>query len=453
MENTMLNLLKNKWVKNSLLVATTFCVIEGFDFLQSIKAFAQTPKADIEKVEPGSVDEDEELHGDFLGVFLDGFFRYDDYIKQELLWINYVRDRKQADIHILMTIERTAARGREYTLTFTGLEGFSAINDTLKYYTKGTDTREMTRRGILRTVEMGLIPYIAETPIAQFISIDYKGKRQPVFQEEDKWDNWVLLFDVHGSLNGEEARKSVSFEGSISAERVTPNWKISQSVRTNYSKRDFKTSDEDISAISRWHSNRGLIVKSLSKHLSAGISHSLSSSIYSNTKISFSLAPAVEYNIFPYEESTRREFRFLYRIGARKRKYIEETIYDKLEETLFYESLSATFELKELWGTVISTLEGSHYFHDLNKNRLQLYSNLSLRLFEGFSLTFSGNASMIRDQLSLPKEEATEEDVLLRIKQLATQYDYRFTIGFRYRFGSELSNIVNPRMSSGRRWY
>ncbi len=60
---------------------------------------------------------------------------------------------------------------------------------------------------------------------------------------------------------------------------------------------------------------------------------------------------------------------------------------------------------------------------------------------------------MIRDQLSLPKKEATEEDVLLSIKQLATQYDYRFSIGFRYRFGSELSNIVNPRMSSGRRWY
>lgn len=436
-----------------LLLLAPLCVLAEFESLPGNKAFAQPPEADIEKAKASPEEENNEPQGDILRVYLDGFYWYDDYIKQELLWINYVRDRKQADVHLLMTIERTAARGREYTLTFSGLEEFSAINDTLKFYAKGTDTRETTRRGILRTVKMGLIPYVAHTPIAQFISIDYRGKRLPVSKEEDKWDNWVLFIDANGSLDGEEARKRVSFEGSISAERITSNWKISQSVRTNYSKRKFITSDEEISTISRWHSNRGLIVKSFSSHLSAGISHSLSASIYSNTKISFSLAPAIEYNIFPYDESTRREFRFLYRVGTRTRKYLEETVYGKLEETLFYESLSATFELRELWGSIISTLEGSHYFHDINKNRLELYSNLSLRLFEGFSLTFNGNASMIRDQLSLPKEEATEEDVLLRVKQLATQYDYRFSIGFRYRFGSEMSNVVNPRMGSGRRRY
>ena len=67
-------------------------------------------------------------------------------------------------------------------------------------------------------------------------------------------------------------------------------------------------------------------------------------------KFEISPAPVVEYNLFPYSESTRRQLRFLYKIGYDFVRYREETIYDKMKETLFGQSLSATLEIKEPWG-------------------------------------------------------------------------------------------------------
>ena len=57
---------------------------------------------------------------------------------------------------------------------------------------------------------------------------------------------------------------------------------------------------------------------------------------------------------------------------------------------------------------------------------------------------------MIRDQLSLPMKDATEEEILLNIRQLATQYYYFASIGLRYTFGSIYSNVVNPRFNQRR---
>ena len=79
------------------------------------------------------------------------------------------------------------------------------------------------------------------------------------------------------------------------------------------------------------------------------------------------------------------------------------------------------------------------------------YNNIDLRLFEGFSLEIRGIVSMIRNQLSLPKEEASETDILTRRREIATDYDYYLSFGFRYTFGSIYSNVVNPRFGSGRR--
>jgi len=80
-----------------------------------------------------------------------------------------------------------------------------------------------------------------------------------------------------------------------------------------------------------------------------------------------------------------------------------------------------------------------------NENGLSLYCRLSLRLVEGFSLNLSGYASRIHNLLSLPKGEATEEEVFLRRRQLAKSYDYFGSVGISYSFGSIYNSIVNPR--------
>ncbi|MFH5882752.1 hypothetical protein ACG2F4_00460 [Halalkalibaculum sp. DA3122] len=54
--------------------------------------------------------------------------------------------------------------------------------------------------------------------------------------------------------------------------------------------------------------------------------------------------------------------------------------------------------------------------------------------------------SLINDQLSLSKQDLTEEEIILRQRALATDYSMSATIGVSYTFGSIYNNIVNPRM-------
>ena len=180
-------------------------------------------------------------------------------------------------------------------------------------------------------------------------------------------------------------------------------------------------------------------------HWSIGTWITASSSTYNNIDIALNPAPAVEYNFFSYSESTRRQLRFLYRLGYSFRRYREETIYDKISENLLSESLSVTLELKERWGSISTSLEGFHYFHDFSKYRVEIYSDLELRIFKGLSLNLFGAFSAIHDQLSLPKGGATVDEVLLRRRELETHFDYFASIGFSYTFGSVYSNVVNPR--------
>ena len=71
-----------------------------------------------------------------------------------------------------------------------------------------------------------------------------------------------------------------------------------------------------------------------------------------------------------------------------------------------------------------------------------------MRLMKGLSVRLYGQGSRIRDQLSLPREGATDDEVLLRQSELATQYTYSALLGLSYSFGSIYNSVVNPRFGS-----
>src|SRR5512133_1631538 len=52
-----------------------------------------------------------------------------EYIKTEVTFVNYVRDRKEAQVHILVTIQSTGSGGREYKLNFLGQNEFQGLDD------------------------------------------------------------------------------------------------------------------------------------------------------------------------------------------------------------------------------------------------------------------------------------------------------------------------------------
>lgn len=367
-----------------------------------------------------------------------------DFIKTEIPFVNYVWDSKEAQVHVLITTQETAGGGVEYTITFMGKQDYSGMGDTLKYISKQFDTEDDIRRGMVQSLKMGLMRYVAKTPVADQISISFAPEVAPT-AVVDKWNNWVFSISLNGFFNGEKIRNFNRIYGTFSAKRITLDLKVNLSVNTSYYESNFKTEDRTITSILRSKSFYGLVVKSLNDHWPLGISASANSSTFNNIKFSFGTAPTIEYDLFPYSQSTRRQLRFLYSAGQEFSRYMEETIFDKTSENLFYEALSVTLELKQTWGSVTTNVEGSHYFHDVSKNRLQLYSELSLRLFKGLSFNLTSYVSLIHNQLSLPKGGASREDILLQRKQLATQYQYFATIGLSYTFGSIYSNVVNPR--------
>ena len=393
-------------------------------------------------------DEQEIIQPDMNGapkVFLDCGRACDrNYIRTEISFVNYVRDRKDADVHVLVTTQRTGSGGQEYTMNFIGLKDYEGMNNTLKYSSGRTDTDDEERKEMAHVLKAGLIPYVARTPILNQIKFDYKKRTEPI-EVEDRWNYWVYYLSLRGSLSGQQTYSNSELNGNISVSRVTPASKFRVGLSAEFRERIFKFDDTTITSPSEEKNFSGLWVKSISDHWSFGGWFGANSNTFDNSKFRSYLAPALEFNIFPYAESTRRQLRVLYRIGIGYYSYREETIYDKFEEMLFSEALSVTFEQKEPWGNVSGRIEGSHFFHDFSKNKLVLSGNISFRLFKGFSFSLNGRYSSIRDQLSLPKEGASFDEILLRIKQLQTNYSYSLSLGFSYSFGSIFSNVVNPR--------
>jgi hypothetical protein len=112
------------------------------------------------------------------------------------------------------------------------------------------------------------------------------------------------------------------------------------------------------------------------------------------------------------------------------------------------QELGIAAQFKQKWGTINISMEGSNYFHNFSFNRLRLNAELNLRIYKGLSLTIYGGAQLVHDQLNLPKGDVSSEDVLLRRRQLASQYNYWGSIGLSYSFGSIYNNVVNPRFGN-----
>ena len=381
-------------------------------------------------------------------VFIDGNHLDMNYIKEEIQFVNYVRDRTEADIHVLITQQGTGSGGNEYTLKFIGQELFEDLQNELKYYANKIDTKDESRKGLVQMLKLGLASYVARTPIGAIIQIQMDRKVRST-AVEDAWNFWVFSLSANGRLNGEKSRTYNSLFGNVSLNRTTPQSKFRLGISTNIEESKFDYEDYKETSRSTYRALDGLYVFSLGEHWAIGGFLSLNYSTYSNISLGLSVHPAVEYNVFPYSQSTRRQLRFLYKIGYNLDKYFEETIYDKMEDRTLSQTLSATFDFTQPWGNVEITLEGSNYLHDFSYNRFKLSANLSIRLFKGLSLTVDGRYSAMHDQLALRKGTAELEEVLLRRTELASNYSYQARIGLSYSFGSVYSNVVNPRFGSG----
>lgn len=369
------------------------------------------------------------------------------FFQKEIAFVNYVQTEDEAQVLVEITSRKTDA-GEEFSLILTGQKEFAGVNDVLRYTAAPNMTPDEAKPEVARLLKLGLLRYVSKTPIAGRISLAFKDQVKPT-AVVDPWNFWVFSLSVNTFLNGEETYKMRNIFGNFSASRVTPEWKLRFSVSGSSSKSTFSVGDYNYESSSESLNFNGMVVKSISDHWSVGASLGMSSSTYSNIKLNIAPSAAVEYDLFPYSESTKRQLRILYSVGINIGRYRELTIYDKMKETHLRESLDITLEFKQPWGTISTSLDGSHYFYDLKKNRISLDGEISLRIWKGLNFNFYGGGSRIHDQIFLAKGEASLEEVLLQRRQLETTYNYFFSVGLSFSFGSIYSNVVNPRFGSG----
>lgn len=397
-----------------------------------------------------------------LNIFLDCNSCDDDFVRTEINYVNWVRDREVSDVHLLVTRQSTGGGGTEYTLALIGLRSQAGLTDTLRYVAPQQNTPDLTRRGMTRVMKLGLARFLAHTTMADRFNLTLApapanasgASTAPSQQVIDPWNFWVLTVSGSGNTSGEKQNSFNSLSGGLGARRITNNWKINLSARQSYNESKFNFDLPDgttrtTTSIRRSLSFSELAVKSLGPKLSAGLVSSVGSSTFENKSFYYRITPAVEYDLFPYSESTRRMLTVQYSAGVERNRYNEETIYFKTDETNPLHSLNLNLSQTQPWGSANIGISGSQYLNDAQKKSASVFASTNVRILKGLSFSVSGSYSSIHDQIHLPRRGATEEEVLLRQRSLQTSYSYFGFASLNYTFGSIFNNVVNPRFGGG----
>ena len=388
----------------------------------------------------------------------------DDFLRTELTWLNFVRDRTLAVVHILATSQSTGGGGTELTVAFIGLGAMSAKVDTIVAISPQSDTFDERRNLVKRVVSQGMLRFVSNTPLAGRLSVAYRAPSAGTTVDatrgaRDKWNLWVFRVGGGSFFNGEESYKYYNINGSVEARRTTAANKTFINFRGNKNEDRYTIPDDDptdgvdnsqvLVTKRRNYNAEALWVRSINEHWSAGVQANASSSITSNLQLGTRFGPAIEFDVFPYTQSTRRQIIARYSVGMKSLDYDSLTIYDKLKETRPDHRFTLAGEATQPWGGFYGNVTASQYLNEPSKYRIDGYAGMNWRIVRGLNLGFDMGYTKLRDQLNLKRGTASQEEVLLRLRQLATGYYYYGSINISYTFGSVFSNVVNPRFTQG----
>jgi hypothetical protein len=390
-----------------------------------------------------------------LRVYVDcsGRFCDFDFLRREISYVNYVRDRQDSQVHLLITSQGTGAGGRNYVLDFIGRETFEGMDDRQEVATAPALPEEEVLGRVTRAIGLGLARYIAQTASAErarLIVEEEVGEQVATGPEDDPWNFWVFRTSLEASVEGEDRQNQLSLEGRLSSNRVTEKLKVELSVDGQYDRENFEVNDSTtVKSIEREYEFESLAVWSLGDHWSAGAQGSIEHSSFRNQDLGIRIAPALEYNLFRYEDSERKQFTLLYSVGFNSFDWKEETLFGKTSERRFDQSLRASLAVKQTWGEAGGELQASHYLDEPARHRFDARVFVRLRVVRGLSFNVSLDGSRVRDQINIPAGDATPEEILLEIRELETEFEYDVSLGFSYTFGSIFNNVVNPRFEGG----
>lgn len=374
-----------------------------------------------------------------------------DYVRTEMKMVDFVRDRFQCDVHVLINTQFSTTGGEQQQVNFFGQKRFQGMSDTLTYFNDPTATDDQKRKQLVQYLKLGLTRYMAKTGVAKNLQItlpiDSTGKTEKTETQDkkDPWNYWVYQFGASGSLNGNQNNRSSSLYSYINADKETENWKINFSLSLDRSTQVFEENNQESKFESKNYSGELSVAKSLNKHWSYGISSSYENSLYSNVQAAFIFRPKIEYSLFPYEKFNSQRIVVQYLLGPLHNNYYDTTIYFKTKEWEVQQSIRLLTSFNKPWGNINLGIFWSNYFDDFSKNSLSFNGAVSWKITKGLNFGIYGFYGLVHDQITLRKGAATRDQLLVNNRELLSTYEFNLGVGFSYRFGSINNSIVNPR--------
>lgn len=399
--------------------------------------------------------------GDALRVYLECAARGcdTDHFRQEVAFVHWVRDVRDAEVHLLITSQGSGS-GTEYVLDFLGRGSLVGREDQLRLASSSTDTDDERIQGLTGVIAVGLARFavLAGRGGAFTVTPAGAGDEHPPARQgpvDDPWDYWVFRVSGDVEYDGEESERSRDLGASFSVDRTTEQWNIAIVGRGSLVRNEFDL-DADSTIVDErddWFA-QARVFYSLAERWSAGLEAGGNSSTRNNTRVGGQVGAGVEFSFFPYEEWTRRRMTLQALLYLRYFDYDDTTIYGKDTERVWESNLRWSLGFRQPWGTANLNASAAAFLHDPGKfYRLSAGGHLSVRIVRGLEWNLSGDVSQIRDQIFLSAARLSPEEVLLRRRQLPTDYSFEFSTGFSFTFGSIYNNVVNNRFggTGGRR--
>jgi hypothetical protein len=390
-----------------------------------------------------------------LKIFVEGDFRMDfNHMRNNTPFVNFVNDPKVSEVHIIMSRQRTGGGGYHFSIQYYGLEFPKMPEFKLSCYTLSFDTDEIVREKLVKTMHVGLLLYINEKNGLGGLFVKNKKNKGGAnvgtvdsLEDYDPWNKWIFRVGALIDFSGQERKNRFNYKLYGRASKITDSWKINfEYDDQRYEGTVEKDSGEKIKSLNVYRDADIRLIFSIDPHWSYGVFMQAEQSTYRNLKTSFEAIPAIQYNVFDWDESDRKQFTFSYDVGPMFNNYYETTVLDKMSEWLWRESIEINLSKIETWGELEIWLEGGHFFPGFSNYYYETGIDLGFRVSKGFSVTFQLEAESIHNQIYLPGSQLTDQELLLNTRQLPTTFEYSGTIGFRFQFGSFYNNVVNERL-------
>jgi len=392
--------------------------------------------------------------------------------RTEIDWVDWVNDREVADVHLIVSSLSMGAGGREYQLDFIGREAQEDYADEMRYQSFSTDTDIERLDGLTEAISIGLLRFSTAAGFRGLVNISgasADGLMMPdrvvgADEVEDPWDLWVFRINANYNVDGESRRRSENLYSSVIASRISPTWKLYFSTNVNSRDREFELEAGTFTDTRTDWGVRPWVVYTLADHWSMGVRGEVARQPRYNQEFRWEVTPGIEYSLFPYEEATRKALTLSYRIGPAHRRYIEETLYGQNSETRWEQWAEIDLSARQPWGETGASISASSFIFlpEIDAFQDGLYSvnlrgDIDFRIVRGFSVRLDGNIGWVQDQIYLSAQGATDEEALLELQQLETDFRYGVSLGFSFQFGSIFNNVVNNRFRnvegfSGRPW-